>query len=31
MTKVKEGLMGIRGDIEVWKEWQDEFKAIFKL
>ena len=28
-TKVKEGLLGIRGDHEVWKNWQDEFKAVF--
>jgi pyruvate dehydrogenase (quinone) len=27
MTKVKEGLMGIKGDHAVWKEWRDEFKA----
>lgn len=29
MTKVKEGMLGIRGDHEVWKEWRDEFKAMF--
>lgn len=27
MTKVKEGLMGIRGDHEVWNEWRNELKA----
>jgi pyruvate dehydrogenase (quinone) len=27
MIKVKEGILGIRGDHEVWKEWRDEFKG----
>jgi thiamine pyrophosphate-dependent acetolactate synthase large subunit-like protein len=26
-SKVKEGLMGLRGDHEVWKVWRDEFRA----
>jgi thiamine pyrophosphate-dependent acetolactate synthase large subunit-like protein len=27
ISKVKEGLMGLRGDHEVWKLWRDEFRA----
>jgi thiamine pyrophosphate-dependent acetolactate synthase large subunit-like protein len=27
MSKVKEGLMGLRGDHDVWKQWRDEFRA----
>lgn len=27
MSKVKEGLIGIKGDHSVWKEWRDEFMA----
>ena len=27
ISKVKEGLMGLKGDHEVWKAWRDEFKA----
>jgi thiamine pyrophosphate-dependent acetolactate synthase large subunit-like protein len=27
LSKVKEGLMGLKGDHEVWKSWRDEFKA----
>jgi len=27
ISKVKEGLMGLRGDHEVWKSWRDEFMA----
>jgi thiamine pyrophosphate-dependent acetolactate synthase large subunit-like protein len=27
LTKVKEGLMGLKGDHEIWKEWRDEFMA----
>jgi len=26
-SKVKEGLMGLKGDHEVWQNWRDEFKA----
>ena len=28
-SKVKEGLLGLKGDHTVWKEWRDEFKAFF--
>ena len=28
-SKVKEGLLGLKGDHHVWKEWRDEFKAFF--
>jgi pyruvate dehydrogenase (quinone) len=27
LSKVKEALMGLKGDHEVWKEWRDEFRA----
>jgi pyruvate dehydrogenase (quinone) len=27
MSKVKEGLMGLKGDHDVWKQWRDEFRA----
>ena len=27
ISKVKEGLMGLRGDHTVWKAWRDEFRA----
>jgi len=27
ISKVKEALMGLRGDHAVWKEWRDEFRA----
>ncbi|HIG72550.1 MAG: thiamine pyrophosphate-dependent enzyme [Myxococcales bacterium] len=27
LSKVKEGLMGLKGDHEIWKSWRDEFKA----
>jgi thiamine pyrophosphate-dependent acetolactate synthase large subunit-like protein len=27
MSKIKEGLMGLKGDHEVWKSWRDEFMA----
>ena len=27
ISKVKEGLMGLKGDHEVWKLWRDEFRA----
>jgi thiamine pyrophosphate-dependent acetolactate synthase large subunit-like protein len=27
MSKVKEGLMGLRGDHDIWKQWRDEFRA----
>ncbi len=27
ISKVKEGLMGLRGDHDVWKNWRDEFRA----
>ena len=30
ISKVKEGLLGVRGDHEVWKAWSNEFKAAFK-
>lgn len=30
ISKVKEGLLGVRGDHEVWKNWSDEFKSLFK-
>ena len=29
MSKVKEGLLGLKGDHDVWKEWRNEFKAKF--
>jgi pyruvate dehydrogenase (quinone) len=27
MSKAKEGLMGLKGDHDVWKRWRDEFRA----
>ncbi|MGE4650956.1 MAG: thiamine pyrophosphate-dependent enzyme [Myxococcota bacterium] len=27
ISKVKEGLMGLRGDHEIWKLWRDEYRA----
>ena len=27
MSKAKEGLMGLKGDHDVWKQWRDEFRA----
>ena len=27
MSKIKEGLIGIKGDHKVWKVWRDEFMA----
>lgn len=27
MTKVKEALMGLKGDHSIWKAWRDEFRA----
>ena len=27
MSKVREGLMALRGDHDVWKQWRDEFRA----
>jgi hypothetical protein len=24
---LKEGLMGLKGDHEVWKQWRDDFRA----
>ncbi len=27
MSKVKEGMMALKGDHSIWKEWRDEFKA----
>ncbi len=27
LSKVREGLMALRGDHEVWREWRDEFRA----
>jgi pyruvate dehydrogenase (quinone) len=27
MSKVKEGLMALKGDHDVWKQWRDEFRA----
>jgi len=27
LSKVKEGLMGLKGDHDVWKSWRDEFRA----
>jgi thiamine pyrophosphate-dependent acetolactate synthase large subunit-like protein len=29
MAKLKEGLLGVKGDHEVWKNWRDEFHAEF--
>jgi pyruvate dehydrogenase (quinone) len=29
VSKLKEGILGIKGDHRVWKEWRDEFKAFF--
>lgn len=29
MGKTKEGLIGIKGDHDVWKSWSDEFKSMF--
>lgn len=29
ISKLKEGILGIKGDHRVWKEWRDEFKAFF--
>jgi pyruvate dehydrogenase (quinone) len=29
ISKLKEGILGIKGDHSVWKEWRDEFKAFF--
>ena len=29
VSKVKEGMLGIKGDHKVWKEWRDEFMAFF--
>lgn len=29
MSKIKEGLIGVRGDHKVWKRWRDEFRAKF--
>jgi len=31
MSKVKEGLMGLKGDHDVWKQWRDEFRASVNL
>jgi thiamine pyrophosphate-dependent acetolactate synthase large subunit-like protein len=28
-SKLKEGVLGIKGDHAVWQEWRDEFKAFF--
>ena len=25
VSKVKEAVLGVKGDHEVWKEWRDEF------
>lgn len=27
ISKLKEGMLAIKGDHEIWKEWRDEFKA----
>jgi pyruvate dehydrogenase (quinone) len=27
ISKVKEALLGIKGDHEIWKLWRDEFRA----
>ncbi len=27
ISKIKEALMGLRGDHDVWKAWREEFKA----
>lgn len=27
ISKVKEALMGLRGDHAVWRAWRDEFRA----
>lgn len=27
VSKVKEGLLGLRGDHDVWRQWRDEFRA----
>ncbi len=29
ISKIKEGILGIKGDHRVWQEWRDEFKAFF--
>jgi len=29
ISKVKEGLLGVKGDHAVWENWRDEFKALF--
>lgn len=29
VSKIKEGILGIKGDHRVWKEWRDEFKSLF--
>ena len=30
ISKVKEGLMGLKGDHDIWKLWRDEFRANVK-
>ena len=29
VSKVKEGILGAKGDHDVWQSWRDEFKAMF--
>ncbi|MEM6580104.1 MAG: thiamine pyrophosphate-dependent enzyme [Pseudomonadota bacterium] len=29
VSKVKEGLLGLKGDHRIWKEWRDQFKSMF--
>ncbi|MEM8562753.1 MAG: thiamine pyrophosphate-dependent enzyme [Pseudomonadota bacterium] len=29
VSKVKEGILGLKGDHRVWKEWRDQFKSMF--
>ncbi len=29
ISKLREGILGIKGDHRVWQEWRDEFKAFF--
>ena len=29
VSKVKEGILGLKGDHRIWKEWRDQFKSMF--
>ncbi|MEM9257634.1 MAG: thiamine pyrophosphate-dependent enzyme [Pseudomonadota bacterium] len=29
VSKVKEGILGLKGDHRIWKEWRDQFKSVF--